>query len=157
MLPSSQPSDREYVMRRCWRNWLHMTWKLSTHSSPWPINAPEPPSSPRSRGPPRSTHYQKPRSTALVVAAATGGQGDHNKLPRPQRGNSGSCPVHPTVATAPRSVARSLTSRNASVSGASSFLKTTPHLVADLAKKRWTMARWPQLSGILGISRPKGT
>jgi hypothetical protein len=39
--------------------------------------------------------YQKPRSTALVVAATTGGQGDHNKRPRPQRGNSGSCPVHP--------------------------------------------------------------
>jgi hypothetical protein len=39
--------------------------------------------------------YQKPRSTALVVAATTGGQGDRNKRPRPQRGNSGSCPVHP--------------------------------------------------------------
>jgi hypothetical protein len=39
--------------------------------------------------------HQKPRSTALVVAAATGGWGDRNKCPRPQRGNSGSCPVHP--------------------------------------------------------------
>jgi hypothetical protein len=39
--------------------------------------------------------YQKPRSTALVVAVATGGQGDRNKCPRPQKGNSGSCPVHP--------------------------------------------------------------
>jgi hypothetical protein len=39
--------------------------------------------------------YQKPRSTALVVAAATGGQGDPNKRPRPQRGGSGSCPMHP--------------------------------------------------------------
>jgi hypothetical protein len=39
--------------------------------------------------------YQKPRSTALVVAAATGGRGDRNKRPRPQRGNDGSCPVHP--------------------------------------------------------------
>jgi hypothetical protein len=39
--------------------------------------------------------YQKPRSTALVVAATTEGQGDHNKCPRPQRGNNGSCPVHP--------------------------------------------------------------
>jgi hypothetical protein len=27
--------------------------------------------------------HQKPRSTALVVAAATGGRGDRNKLPRP--------------------------------------------------------------------------
>jgi hypothetical protein len=39
--------------------------------------------------------YQKPRSTALVVTAATGGQGDCNKRPRPQKGSSGSCPVHP--------------------------------------------------------------
>jgi hypothetical protein len=39
--------------------------------------------------------YQKPRSIALVVAAATGGLGDHNKCPRPQKGSSGSCPLHP--------------------------------------------------------------
>jgi hypothetical protein len=39
--------------------------------------------------------YKKPRSTALVVATTTGGQGDRNKRPWPQRGNSGSCPVHP--------------------------------------------------------------
>jgi hypothetical protein len=30
-----------------------------------------------------------------VVAAATGGQGDRNKRPRPQKGGSGSCLVHP--------------------------------------------------------------
>jgi hypothetical protein len=39
--------------------------------------------------------YERPQSTALVVAAATGGQGDRNKRSRPQRGSSGSCPVHP--------------------------------------------------------------
>jgi hypothetical protein len=39
--------------------------------------------------------YERLQSTALVVAAATGGQGDRNKCPRPQRGNGGSCPVHP--------------------------------------------------------------
>jgi hypothetical protein len=39
--------------------------------------------------------YERPQSTTLVVAAATGGQGDRNKHPRSQRGNSGSCPVHP--------------------------------------------------------------
>jgi hypothetical protein len=39
--------------------------------------------------------YQKPWSTTLVVEAATGGQGDHNKHPRSQKGNSGSCLVHP--------------------------------------------------------------
>jgi hypothetical protein len=39
--------------------------------------------------------HEKLRSTALVVAAATGGRGDHNKCPQSQRGNIGSCPVHP--------------------------------------------------------------
>jgi hypothetical protein len=39
--------------------------------------------------------YQKSRPTALVVAAVTGGRGDGNKRRWPQRGNSGSCPVHP--------------------------------------------------------------
>jgi hypothetical protein len=39
--------------------------------------------------------HEKPQSTTLVVATATGGRGDHNKRPRPPRGNSGSCPVHP--------------------------------------------------------------
>jgi hypothetical protein len=39
--------------------------------------------------------YKRPQSTALVIAATTGGQGDRNKRPRPQRGNNGSCPVHP--------------------------------------------------------------
>jgi hypothetical protein len=39
--------------------------------------------------------HEKPRSTAQVIATATGGWGNHNKRPRPQRGNSGSCPIHP--------------------------------------------------------------
>jgi hypothetical protein len=39
--------------------------------------------------------HEKPRSTVVVVAAATVGRGAHNKPPRPQRGNSCSCPVHP--------------------------------------------------------------
>jgi hypothetical protein len=39
--------------------------------------------------------YQKSRSTALGVTAATGGQGDRNKHQRPQKGSSGSCHVHP--------------------------------------------------------------
>jgi hypothetical protein len=41
--------------------------------------------------------YQKPRSTALVVAATTGGRGDRNKRPWLQKGNNGPCPVHPNI------------------------------------------------------------
>jgi hypothetical protein len=62
----------------------------------------------------------------------------------------------PTVATTPQSVARSSTSRNASASGASSLPRTAPHLVADLAKKRSTTARWPRLNGTSGISHRGG-
>jgi hypothetical protein len=113
--------------------------------------------------------YQKPRSTALVVAATTGGQGDRNKHPRPQRGNSGSCPVHPNERREqsskdgspprrrPQSVARSLTSRNASASGVSSLPRTAPHLVVDPAKKRSTTARWSRLNRTSSISHPRGT
>jgi hypothetical protein len=38
---------------------------------------------------------ERPLSAAPVVAAATRGRNERNKRPRPQRGNSGSCPVHP--------------------------------------------------------------
>jgi hypothetical protein len=104
-------------MKKYWRSWPHITWKLSLCSLPWPTSALEPPRAvhgtrPRklglpsrvARGPSSGTErrkkkkdrdYQKPRSTALVVAAATGGQGDRNKHPPPQKGGSGSCPVHP--------------------------------------------------------------
>jgi hypothetical protein len=43
----------------------------------------------------KDRNFQRSRSTALVVAAATGGRGDHNKRPWPQRGKNGPCPVHP--------------------------------------------------------------
>jgi hypothetical protein len=33
MLPSTWPSDRDYVMRKCWRSWPHTMWRLSPHSS----------------------------------------------------------------------------------------------------------------------------
>ena len=39
--------------------------------------------------------HEKPLCAAPVVAAATGGQNERNKRPRPQGGNNGSCPVHP--------------------------------------------------------------
>jgi hypothetical protein len=85
--------------------------------------------------------YQKLWSTALVVVATTGGQGDRNKRPRPQKGISGSCLCTRMVATAPRSVARSLSSQNASASGTSSPPKTAPRLVAGPAKRRWATVR----------------
>jgi hypothetical protein len=95
-----------------------MTWKLSPRSLLWLTNAPEQPrvvhgTRPHKQGLPsqadrvsppppdekkkkkKDHDYQKPRSIALVIAAATGGRVDHNKCPRPQRGSGGSCPIHP--------------------------------------------------------------
>jgi hypothetical protein len=43
----------------------------------------------------KDRNYQKPRSTALVVAATTEGRGDHNKRPWPHRGSGSSCPINP--------------------------------------------------------------
>jgi hypothetical protein len=39
--------------------------------------------------------HEKPQSAAPIVVAATGGRSERNKRPRPQGGNSGTCPVHP--------------------------------------------------------------
>jgi hypothetical protein len=41
--------------------------------------------------------HEKPQSAAPIVAAAAGGWSKRNKRPRPQGGNSGSCPVHPNA------------------------------------------------------------
>jgi hypothetical protein len=38
---------------------------------------------------------ERPPYVAPIVAAAIGGRSERNKRPRPQRGNSGSCPIHP--------------------------------------------------------------
>jgi hypothetical protein len=39
--------------------------------------------------------HERPQSAAQIVAAATGGRNERNKSPRPQGGNSSSCPMHP--------------------------------------------------------------
>ena len=40
---------------------------------------------------------QRPQAGASIAAAVTGGQNACGKRPRPQGGDSGSCPVHPNV------------------------------------------------------------
>jgi hypothetical protein len=155
-----------------------MTWRLSPHSSLWPTSAPEPPraghdtwphkpGSPRrvARVPSPGTVKRKRKAAAMrsrspprwssqlqlgAGATATNAHG--------HRGVTAAHALYtPTVATAPRSVARSSTSRNASASDANSLLRTTPHLVADLARKGSTTARWPRLNGTSGISHPRGS
>jgi hypothetical protein len=43
----------------------------------------------------KNRDHERPQTAALVVAATADGQSEHNKRPRPQGSNSGSCPVHP--------------------------------------------------------------
>jgi hypothetical protein len=43
----------------------------------------------------KNRDHERPQSAAPVVTVATGGWNERNKRPRPQGGNSGSCPVHP--------------------------------------------------------------
>jgi hypothetical protein len=43
----------------------------------------------------KNRDYERPQFAAPTVAAANRGWGERNKRPRPQGGNSGSCPVHP--------------------------------------------------------------
>jgi hypothetical protein len=68
MLPSSPLSARGCMMKRCWRSWPRMTWKLSPRSSLWPTSAP---------GPPRVVHGTQchrpglPRRVARVPSLRT--------------------------------------------------------------------------------------
>jgi hypothetical protein len=43
----------------------------------------------------KNRDHERPPTAAQVVAVATRGRSERNKRPRPQGGNSGSCPVHP--------------------------------------------------------------
>jgi hypothetical protein len=144
-------------MKKCWRSWPHMTWKLSPHSLLWPINALEP-----SRAV-HGTRPHKPELPSRMAPVPSPGTERRKRRTTTTRGHSPplwwlqpqlearatTTNAHgrrrvtaahalctPTVATVLRSVARSLTSQNMSVSGVSSLPKTAPHLAADLAKKR---------------------
>jgi hypothetical protein len=163
-------------MKKCWRSWPHMTWKLSPRSLLWPTSAPEPP---------RAVHGTRPHKLELPSRVARGPSSRTERRrrtattrsrgpplwwsqPRPEaratainaRGRRRVAVVHAlctrTVATAMRSVARSLTSQNASASGASSLPKMAPRLAAAPARKRWTTTRWSRLSGTSSISRRGG-
>jgi hypothetical protein len=83
--------------------------------------------------------YERPQSTTLVVAAATGARASATRA-HGRRGVTAARALYtPTVATVPLSVARSLilqnVSANASASSMSSLPRTAPHLAAILEGK----------------------
>jgi hypothetical protein len=153
-------------------------WRLSPHSSLWPTSAPE---SPRAGHGTRPHKPGSPRQVARVPSPGTVRRKRtvvatrSRSLPRwssqlrlgagatatNAHARRGVTAAHalctPTVTTAPQSVARSSTSRNASSSGANSLPRTAPHLVADLARKESTTTRWSRLNGTSGISHSRGS
>jgi hypothetical protein len=87
--------------------------------------------------------HERSSSTALIVAAAAGGRNEHNKRPWPQRGNSGSCPVHPDSrhSTAECREIIELAKRVSERRGQTSRDGSPPR--RQQARKRSTAVRWP--------------
>ena len=164
-------------MRRCWRSWPRMTWKLSPRSSLWLTSVPE---LPRAVHDTRHHRPELPRRVARVPLPRTAKRRRRTATTRGRRlllrslqprlgagasatsahGCRGVTVAHalctPTVATAPWSVVRSSSSRSASASGASRLPGMAPHLVTGLARKGSTTVRWPWENGTSGISHPRG-
>jgi hypothetical protein len=166
-------------MKRCWRSWPRMTWKLSPLSSLWPTSAPRPPRAVRGTrhrrpGLPRRVAHVLSSRTAKRRRKRTAAMRSHTPLlwslqPRlgaeatttnahgRRRVTAAHALCTPTVAIAPRSVARSSTSQNASARDVSSLPGMAPHLIADLVRKGSTTRRWPRLNRTSGISHPRGS
>jgi hypothetical protein len=179
MPPLSLLFDRGCMMRRCWRSWRRMTWKLSPRSSLWPTNVPELPRAVhstqhhRSELPRRVARVPSPRaattrrrrttttrghilllrSLQLRLGAGTSATSAHGH----REATVGHALCTPTVATAPRNATRSSSSRSASASGASRLPRMARRLVAGLARRRSTKVTRPRENGTLGISYLRGS
>jgi hypothetical protein len=104
-------------MRRCWRSWPRTTWKLfplfaladkcaravegrAWHSALQTGAAQSGGSgavSQDGKKKKKNRGHKRPPFAAPTVVAAARGRGERSKRPRPQGGNSGSCPVHPNA------------------------------------------------------------
>jgi hypothetical protein len=163
-------------MRRCWRSWPRMTWKLSPHSSLWLTSVPELPRAvhgTRCHRPelprqvawvpsPRMTKRRRRRTAAtrgsrlllrssqLRLRAETSATSAHDL----RKATVGHALCTPTAATVPRSAARSSSSRSESASGVSRLPRMARHLVADLPRRGSTTVMWPRENGTSGICPP---
>jgi hypothetical protein len=164
------------VIRRCWRNWRHMTWKPSPRSSLWPTNVQkllrvmhgtrrrklELPRWAAQVPPPRAVARRR-RITAVTIGRNLVLQSLQLRLgagtiATSAHGNRKVTVGHalsiPTVATAPWNAGRSRSSRNASASGASRPPRMARRLIVDLARRRSTKAIWLRENGTSGIRLP---
>ena len=113
-------------MRRCSRNWRRTRWKALPRFSPWLTSVPGPLRAAHGTQPPKTEtprlvalgyrpgqwqekEEQEPGSRGATFRRSSHcssgtsccgsgwGQNAHGKRSRPQGGNGGSCPVHPTA------------------------------------------------------------
>jgi hypothetical protein len=101
--------------------------------------------------------HEKPRSTAPIIAAATGAGAKATSTPDHREATTTRALCIPTLATAPQSAVRSSSSQSASASDANSRPKMAPHPIADPVRKGPTMVRWLRENENSGISQPRGT
>jgi hypothetical protein len=158
------------VMKRCWRSWPHMTWKLSPRSSLWLTSVP---GLPRAVLGTRHHRPESPRRVARVSSPMTAKRRKRTAATRSRRlllrssqprlgvgtsatsacGHREATAAHalctPTVATAPQSATRSSSSRSAS---ASRLPRMAPRLVAGLARRGSMTVMWQRENGTSGIS-----
>jgi hypothetical protein len=166
------------VIKRCWRSWPRMTWKLSPHSSLWPTSALElqravhgtwrhrpglprrvaPMPSPRTARRRRRTAATRGRRLLLRSSQLRLGPDRAQQAPAAAGGATAAHALcTPTVAIAPRSAARLSSSQSASTCGVSSPPRTAPHPVAGLARRGLTTGTWPPENGTSGTSHPRGS
>jgi hypothetical protein len=105
----------------------------------------------------KNRRYEKPQFAAPTVVATTRGQGERNKRPRPQGGNSNSCPVHPNA----RHSASECCEIIKLVKHVSEWREQSsndgPRLVAGLVRRGSMMTKWPWENESSGINHPRGT
>jgi hypothetical protein len=165
-------------MKRCWRSWPHMTWKQSPCSSLWPTSVPELPKAvhgtrhhrpglprrvarvPSSRTAKRRRRTVATRSRSLPLRSSQprlGAGASATSAPGHREATAAHALCTPTVATVPRSAARSSSSRSVSASGVSRPPKMAPRLVADLARRGSTTVMWLWENRTSGISHLRGS
>jgi hypothetical protein len=101
--------------------------------------------------------HEKPQTAAPIIAAATGARASATSALGHREATAAHALCTPTVATAPRSAARSSSSQSASANGASSPPRMVPHLVTGLARRGSTTARWSWGNENSSISHPRGS
>jgi hypothetical protein len=105
----------------------------------------------------KNRDHERPQAAAPVVVAATGAGTSATSAHGHRKATAAHALCTSTVATTPRSAARSSSSRSASATDVSSLPRMAPHPVAGLARRGSTIVMWPQGNENSGISHLRGS